>query len=304
MCSVLSGIKIAVLGGDERELILVAELVKTGATVVVAGFPREKVCHGAFIVNNVEEACKGMEVVILPLPGTNDKGVIRAVYSDEELQLTEKAIAGIVNNGVIIIGSSRMFLKEWAAKYNVNLLEIVEMDDIAILNSIPTAEGAIQIAMEETEITIHGSKTCVIGFGRVGITMARTLKALGSDVTVVARNPGQLARAWEMGCRRAGYEDLHEIMNYSDIVFNTVPSIVLDSSILKYANPDVLIIDLATQPGGTDFEAANTFGLKAILAPGLPGKVAPVSAGKILAEVIPRLIITELNKFEKNRLYG
>lgn len=304
MCSVLSGIKIAVLGGDERELILVSELVKTGATVVVAGFPREKICHGAFVVNSVEEACKGIEVLILPLPGTNDKGVIRAVYSEQELQLTEKAIAAISSNGLIIIGSARKFLKEWTAQYNLNLLEIVDMDDVAILNSIPTAEGALQIAMEETDITIHGSKTCVIGFGRVGTTMARTLKALGSDVTVVARNPGQLARAYEMGCNRAGYDNLHQIMNHTDIVFNTVPTMVLDSSILKYANPDVLIIDLATQPGGTDFEAANTFGLKAILAPGLPGKVAPVCAGKILAEVIPRLIMSEIGKLEKDLLYG
>lgn len=304
MCSILSGIKIAVLGGDERELILVSELVKTGATVVVAGFPRGKICHGAFIVNSAEEACKGIEVVILPLPGTNDKGVIRAVYAEQELQLTEKAIASISPNGIIIIGSARKFLKDWTDKYKLNLMEIVEMDDVAILNSIPTAEGAIQIAMEETDITIHGSKTCVIGFGRVGITMARTLKALGSDVTIVARNPGQLARAYEMGCNRAGYEDLHKIMNHTDIVFNTVPTMVLNSSILKYANPDVLIIDLATQPGGTDFEAANTFGLKAILAPGLPGKVAPVYAGRILAEVIPRLIASELGKLEKDLLYG
>ena len=304
MCSILSGIKIAVLGGDERELILVAELVKTGATVVVAGFPREKVCHGAFIVSSVEEACKDIEVLILPLPGTNDNGVIRAVYAEQELQLNEKAVASIASNGLIIIGSARKFLKEWTSKYKLNLLEIVEMDDIAILNSIPTAEGAIQIAMEETDITIHGSKTCVIGFGRVGITMARTLKALGSDVTIVARNPGQLARAYEMGCNRAAYDDLHEIMNHTNIVFNTVPTMVLDSSILKYANPDVLIIDLATQPGGTDFEAANTFGLKAILAPGLPGKVAPVYAGKILAEVIPRLIMTQHGKYQKDLLYG
>jgi dipicolinate synthase subunit A len=79
---------------------------------------------------------------------------------------------------------------------------------------------------------------------------------------------------------------------------------VLNREILKYANPQVLIIDLATQPGGTDFEAANAFGLKAILAPGLPGKVAPVSAGKILADVIPKLIIRELSKLDKNMLPG
>ncbi|CFX75653.1 D-isomer specific 2-hydroxyacid dehydrogenase, NAD-binding [Syntrophomonas zehnderi OL-4] len=304
MSSVLSGTKIAVLGGDDRELILVSELVRMGATVVVAGFPRERVGHGAFVVNNIEDACKEAEVAILPLPGTSMEGVIRAVYSDQELKLTEKAVANLASNALIIIGSARQFLKDWAKKRGVTLLEIAEIDAVAILNSIPTAEGAIQIAMEETPSTIHGSKTCVIGFGRVGITLARTLKALGSDVTVVARDEGQLARAYEMGCRRAGFDDLHEIMNYSSIVFNTVPEMVLPRSILKYANPEILIIDLAAQPGGTDFEAANAYGLKAILAPGLPGKVAPVFAGKILAEVIPDLVIKELTKPDKNMLYG
>jgi dipicolinate synthase subunit A len=65
-----------------------------------------------------------------------------------------------------------------------------------------------------------------------------------------------------------------------------------------------LIVDLATQPGGTDFEAANTYGLKAILAPGLPGKVAPTFAGKILADVVPKLLIKEFAKLDKDLLYG
>lgn len=302
MSSPLSGVKIAVLGGDDRELILIGELVRMSATVAVAGFPREKMVHGAFAVNTVEEACKDAEVVILPLPGTTIDGKIRAVYAEDNLILTEKAISSISKNALVIIGSARPFLKEWSEKYGFHLMEIVEMDEIAILNSIPTAEGAIQIAMEETTGTIHGSRTCIIGFGRVAITLARTLKALGSEVTVVARNEGQLARAYEMGCQRAGFHELHEIMNSTNVVFNTVPYMVLDKDIIRYANPDVLIIDLAAQPGGTDFEAANNFGLKAILAPGLPGKVAPAFAGKILADVIPRLIINELSCLDENLL--
>lgn len=304
MSSILSGIKIAVLGGDDRELILISELVRMGATVIVAGFPREKVGHGAFAVNTVEEACRDAEVVILPIPGTDNEGTIRAVYGEGRLQLTEKAIQNLALNGLVIIGSARPYLKDWAAKYGFNLLEVVEMDELAILNSIPTAEGAIQIAMEETTITIHGSKSCVIGFGRVGLTLSRKLKAMDAEVTVVARNQGQLARAAEMGCLRGTYDELRDIINTADICFNTVPSMVLDRSILKYANPDIVIIDLATQPGGTDFEAANRFGLKAILAPGLPGKVAPVSAGRILAEIFPRLIIEELSKVNKSLLFG
>lgn len=304
MSSVLSGTKIAVLGGDDREIILVSELVKMGATVVVAGIPRDRICHGAFTANTVEDACRDAEVVIMPLPGTNPEGVIRAVYTEQKLILTEQAVSSIAPNALVLIGSARPFLRKWAEKYSFTLMEVIEMDELAILNSIPTAEGAIQIAMEETPITIHGSNTCVIGFGRVAISLARVLKALGSEVTVVARNKGQLARAYEMGCKRAIYSELHDILNYCDIVFNTVPSMILHRDILKYANPGILIIDLATQPGGTDFEAANLFGLKAILAPGLPGKVAPVSSGKILADVIPNLIIQELTRLDKNMLFG
>ncbi|MGS0764695.1 dipicolinate synthase subunit DpsA [Syntrophomonas curvata] len=304
MSSALSGIKIAVLGGDDRELILTNELVKMGATVVVAGFPKDKVGPGAFVVYTVEEACKDAEVVILPLPGTSTDGVIRAVYAEGSLKLTEKAVAGIAQNALVLIGSARPFLKEWALTYGFNLIEVIDMDEIAVLNSIPTAEGAIQIAMEETRITIHGSRSCVVGFGRVGITLARILKAMGSDVTVVARNQGQLARAYEMGCKRADFSGLREIMNDADIVFNTVPAMVIDRETLKYANSNVLIIDLASQPGGTDFEAANDYGLKAILAPGLPGKVAPVYAGKILADVIPRLIISELTRLDTGLLFA
>lgn len=304
LSSVLSGLKIAVLGGDARELILVTELVKMGATVVVAGFPADMVSPGACMANSVEEACQDAEVIVMPLPGTNPQGVIRAVYYQGQLQLSEKAMRSIADNAVVIIGTARPFLKQWSEKHGFTLLELNDDDELAILNSIPTAEGALQIAMEETAITIHGSRSCVIGFGRVGVSMARALKALGSDVCVVARNKGQLARAYEIGCHRADFDSLPGILAQYDLVFNTVPAMVLNRELLQHARPEIVIIDLANQPGGTDFEAANDLGIKAILAPGLPGKVAPTSAGRILAEVVPRRIIRELSKADSKLLFG
>ncbi len=297
--SALSGIKIAVVGGDDRELVLISELVRLGATVSVVGFPRNLVRQGSYVVNTVEEALRGAEVLILPMPGTDLNGVVRAVYSQEKLELTERGLRQLSPNALIIIGVARPFLREWCRKYRFNLLEIAEMDEVAILNSIPTAEGALQIAIAQTPITIHGAKTCVIGFGRVGQTLGRVLKSLGANVTAVSSRAAELARAHEMGCSRARFEDLGTLLQSADIVFNTVPSMVLTRPVLEAANPDIVIIDLAAQPGGTDFEAANALGIKAILAPGLPGKVAPVTAGKILAEVIPRLILREIVKAEQ-----
>ncbi|MDI5787499.1 hypothetical protein PO124_00265 [Bacillus licheniformis] len=48
--------------------------------------------------------------------------------------------------------------------------------------------------------------------------------------------------------------------------------------------PRTLILDLATRPGGTDLICRKQ-GIKALLAPGLPGIVAPKTAGQIIANV-------------------
>ncbi|MGE5415341.1 MAG: dipicolinate synthase subunit DpsA, partial [Acidobacteriota bacterium] len=295
MSSALSGIKITVLGGDDRELVLVAKLVTLGATVTVVGFPREKLKHGAFIGKSVDEALKGAEVAILPMPGTDINGNIRAVYSGDRLVLTEKSLRVMAPGAILIIGSARPFLHEWLDKIGISLLEIADVDEVAILNSIPTAEGAIQIAMEEMDTTIHSSRAMVVGFGRVGTTLGRALKNLGADVIVVSQENAELARAYELGCRRVQLQDMGDNLAGLDVIFNTVPAMVLNDQVLSRMSPDTLVVDLASQPGGTDFENANRYGIKAILAPGLPGKVAPKMAGRILAEVIPRLILEELS---------
>ncbi|NLK51218.1 MAG: dipicolinate synthase subunit DpsA [Syntrophomonadaceae bacterium] len=305
MVLILQGIQIAVLGGDDRELVLIPELIKMGAKVKVAGFPPCSELSEAHIAETVEEAIVDVQAIIMPMPGTDESGNIRAVYSPHNLKLTDKIVRQIAPYTPVLIGVARSFLKEWAARYRFNLIEMADMDQVAILNSIPSAEGAIQIAMESLPITIHGSQSWVLGFGRVGKTLARMLNGIGAMTTVCARNPADLARIWEMGYREVSFKQMMEKIAEADIIFNTVPVMALDRSVLIRCKREVLILDLASTPGGTDFEAAAELGIKAILAPGLPGKVAPRTAGKILAQVIPRLILEALNqKQEKEAVSG
>ena len=70
-----------------------------------------------------------------------------------------------------------------------------------------------------------------------------------------------------------------------NFIFNTVPALVLTKDILAKAQKNVLIYDIASAPGGTDFAAARALGLQAALLPGLPGKVAPLTVGRQLAEI-------------------
>ncbi len=51
-------------------------------------------------------------------------------------------------------------------------------------------------------------------------------------------------------------------------------------------NPDVTIVDIASAPGGVDFDFCRQQNIRAKLCPGLPGIYAPQSSAEILFEAI------------------
>lgn len=288
----LKGRRIALLGGDRRELELARVLIQLGARVKVVGFPPSlPELVGAIQVKTAAEALADAEVVVAPMSNTDQEGRIKVVLDPNcEIHLTDELFSVLPPGTPFFIGAAKPCVRELAARHQLCLIETAEIDEIAVLNSIPTAEGAIQIAMEELPITIHGSRSVVLGFGRCGMTLARMLAGIGAQTTVVARNPVQLARAREMGLRTATFDELAETVKEAEIIFNTVPAVVLTRDILVLLDRDVLIVDIASAPGGVDYAAARELGIDAILAPGLPGKVAPKTAGQILAQCLPALI--------------
>lgn len=294
MSSLMKGIKIAVLGGDDRELYLIPMLRMLGAEINVVGLPVQE-SERVKIFEDISEAVKGVKVIIFPMPGMDEQGQIRATYVKKPLLFTEEIIQRVPRDALIFIGKARLTLMKLTAKYGQRLIEIADIDEVAIPNSVPSAEGALQMAMEKSPLTIHGSNSMVIGFGRCGMTLARMLSAIGAKTSIVARNPVQLARAMEMGLQPLTYQELPAQAKKTDFIFNTVPAMVINSQVLASCNQEVLIIDIASAPGGVDYEAAKILGIKAELAPGLPGKVAPKTAGLILSQVIPNLIEHELS---------
>ncbi|MNI90220.1 Dipicolinate synthase subunit A [compost metagenome] len=78
-----------------------------------------------------------------------------------------------------------------------------------------------------------------------------------------------------------------------DLLFNTIPSMIITAQVIAHMPHRAVIIDLASKPGGTDFRFAEKRGIKAILAPGLPGIVAPKTAGRIMADSMSRIIMED-----------
>lgn len=167
-----------------------------------------------------------------------------------------------------------------------HFLKFVFYSFVGIANAIPTAEGALQYAMENSQITLHGSKCIVLGFGRCGKVLAHMLKGIGVDLSVEARSLSDLAYIESYGYTPVPLSELSQYLNQYDFIFNTVPTMILDEEKLNKVKKDCLIIELASQAGGVDFNIAKNLGIKIINAQSLPGKVASETAAKIIFDTI------------------
>ncbi|WP_339227755.1 dipicolinic acid synthetase subunit A [Oceanobacillus sp. FSL K6-2867] len=283
---------IAVIGGDARYLELIRQL-KTlpDTTMMLVGFDKlEQGFTGSNQMDFEELEPSKLDAVILPITGTDKSGKIETVFSDKQIKINKAWFKKLKNNTLVFTGITNDYLTSAADEANIKLVPLLDRDDVAIYNSIPTAEGAIMMAFEETDYTIHSSRVVVVGFGRVGNTVANKFSALGAKVSVCARSIRDLARITEMGLHAIPLEKLSDHTHECDLLINTIPAQVVTKDAIQNLPPNGIIIDLASKPGGTDFEFAEKRGIKAILARSLPGIVAPRTAGKILADVITQIL--------------
>lgn len=287
----VKNMNLLMIGGDERYIEVINQLRSVGINVQLSGFESLTTKTDAVDIKLSHVDYKSLDAILLPVSGTDEKGkVVLAPFSEGDLLLEESMIKQTPAHCTIYTGISGPFLDQLSQRTDRKLIRLFTRDDMAILNSIPTAEGTLEIAMRETNKMIHGSRVLTLGFGRVGVTVARLFSVVGADVEVCARNPADLARSLEMQLGQVKVENLaDEIGNY-DIIINTIPHQMIDAPILSKVNTSSLIIDLASDPGGVDFEAAREKEIKAIHALGLPGKVAPDSAGTIIADVLIDLL--------------
>ncbi len=258
-------LKILFLGNDERSKKTSEILCSTNKII------------NATILQNEEQLKEIYDVYIFPIPMSLDGDNLN--NKSININLTN-AICNIPKNVLIITGGKSIR----------DSIDVALRDDFAYKNAIPTAEGAIALAMKSTPITLYDSNILVTGFGKVSKILVERLQGLCKNVTVTLRNQSDAALLNTLGIKTIPIEMIAENLYDYNIIFNTIPYKIFTKEILSKATQNNLFIELASNILGFDSQAIKDLNINFINAPGLPNKVAPLTAAYIFADTIINIL--------------
>ncbi len=275
--------KFLVIGGDLRNVEL-AKILKEDEKIVYT--------YGMNIdsTEKLETILEDVEVVVGPIPFSRDSLSVNSTFVESKILIKE--LLEKMKGKILIAGNISEDVKKLAKSYNIQMIDVMKSEKLAVLNTIATAEGTIELMIANTDTIIFDSNVLILGFGRVAKTLANRLKGLVKSITCASRENDELAWIEVYGYEKLDLKDFVKcqeskkcLENYN-VIINTIPSMILDAEKLQYVNKEVLLIDLASNPGGIDKEETKKQGLKLIHALGLPGKVAPKSSAKFIKDII------------------
>lgn len=278
--------QISFVGGDMRNIHLIEMFSKEDYQIKVFGFDKYDINFANVIkCETLVEAIGDAQIVISSIPFSSNGDTINAPFNSSPILISD-LIELLHSKQVLIAGRIDTKLSSLFSENNIKVIDILTREEFAVLNAISTAEGAIQIAMENSQSTLHNTPVLVLGFGRIGKILCKMLDGLGADVYCEARKYSDMAWIKAYGYKPIHLKDLNQHIDKFNILINTIPFVVFDKERIEFMNSESLFIDLASNPGGIDIESAKEKNINIILALSLPGKVAPVTAATHIKETI------------------
>lgn len=261
--------KISIIGGDLRIIKLAKLLENQGIQISTYGLEKSNEIQECQKSESIENCLQNSKTVLSSMPFSKDGKYINAPFADTNIEVVQ--LFNKMQNAKFIAGAiNKQIIEQVDISKNIEIIDILQNETLTIMNAIPSAEGAIQVAMEESQKTIHGSNILVMGFGRIGKILSKMLNGIGAKVYCEARKDTDIAWIQAYGYNCIKLSELENYLPKFDFIFNTIPVMILDKIKLKNVKQDCLIIDLASNPGGIDFEAARQLGIKTNWALGLP----------------------------------
>lgn len=276
--------KIAVIGGDKRQGYLAGILAKKGYEVTVYGLCERVYDEKIQEAVSLTEALKEVNAAIGPVPFIRS-GKITGTYKASDMNV-EALFDALPENAVFFAGNIPDEVRKYAEGRKISVYDMMKDELVAVRNAVAAAEGAVTEAITRSPVNLTKSRCLVLGYGRCGSVLTRLLKSFFCRVVVSEKDVTRAAEASVLADGIVSEAEFTDEMGKADFIFNTVPERILTEERLRYVRKNAWILDIASAPGGVDYNAAETMSVNAVLLPGLPGRYAPASSAEILADFI------------------
>lgn len=158
------GTNFAIIGGDLRIIKLANMLAKDGNIVYTYALENAeelKEKPNIIFCEKLTKAIENCEIVIGPIPFSSNGKDINTPFSSKKISIRE--IMNNINAKILIAGSISPEVYDLANDEYIEIIDIMKREELAVLNTISTAEGTIEIAIANTNKIIHGSEILILG---------------------------------------------------------------------------------------------------------------------------------------------
>ena len=265
--------KYLVIAGDGRQREIVQLLKARGESV-------------EYIKKNMDDSelasiiCQ-CDTVILPLPVSKNA---KTLFSDDDsLQISVDSVFSALNsNHAVIAGGFDCCMRQMLKEKNIAFIDCLKDEGFSIYNAFLTAQGALQLMLENCDDYLPSKRVLITGYGRVGKACAAMLKSLGCDVYVAARRMAQRTEAETANCKTLSTDEIGANVFLFDFVLNTVPSRLFDEKATGLFKRGSVYIELASSPFGADKAAFENSRACYVNGSSLPGRLCRMASAKAI----------------------
>ena len=165
----------------------------------------------------------------------------------------------------------------------ITVKNLLKDEIFAIENAKLTAEGVLSIIISNTDKSIFEQKILLLGGGRITKACCVLFKKLGVNCSVASFSQSEYFNAFYYSDKQYLGNDFYKEVGLYDVIVNTRPFLYIKDDKLDKIKKDALFIETASE---NCLNVTSVKNFRYFLAPKLPQKFSPYSAGRIIAEKI------------------
>lgn len=242
---------------------------------------------GYYVTDNLRDM-KYADCVYLGCKGIDLK---HCLHTHQDTIMIDDINQLIKKGALVVTLMHNDYMIQLSKQYHFYYIALLDDGEFLEHNSILTAEGVISYLISHRRYPLYDSQILVTGYGHCGKAIIDLLIGFKAHLSISVRNQYLKKDIESLGCHYMQIEDID--LSHIDILINTIPSVTIEEDLLKTANKDIMIVDIASYPYGVDHHKALSLNLNSQILPSIPCRYAYGYASKMICDILEGALLCD-----------